>query len=409
MKVGELFLDLGVKGSEKTLGLISGVKGGLQSTASEGLAAKAAIVGAMYALQNLFSTSNKAGTDLKNFNSVLGVSAQTLQQYQYAARQVGVSNEEVASSFSGLQSTMGKVLLGKGGPAGLAEVARLTGDISPREIENLAKDPSALIQKLQEYAQKEKNIWLRNETLKTFGISEGMIAALSRNAFTPQVLNAAPRYSDNEIDRLDKTNAKWSNLGTKIEMAFGRFNAKHGDQLINDIDKITEKVIKLADAFMLVAEKLKIFELIGKVFEGWGLIFDSISAATDDISTLGDAAMKSRKVEDRGSPGQQLGGLWDMLTSVKAVETKTPAEELSSVMDVFKSGKWKEAFNSSNYRVLPPTPIMAPQSGGNTSNITVNQNQTFTHDGTDPVKARTSQRNAVRDALRQMPATTQGN
>src|ERR1700744_4238817 len=104
MDIGSLFLNLGIKGSEKTVGALTDVKKGLGELGSMSLEAKAGIVAAMYALEQLFATSGKAGTDLTNFNAITGESVKTLQQYQYAARQVGVSNQEVEGSFKTLQS-----------------------------------------------------------------------------------------------------------------------------------------------------------------------------------------------------------------------------------------------------------------------------------------------------------------
>lgn len=393
MKVGELFLDLGVEGSEKTLGLITGVKGGLQSTASEGLAAKAAIVGAMYALQSLFSTSNKTGNDLSNFNSLLGVSTKTLQQYQYAARQVGISNSEMEGTFKGLQSTMTKVLMGESAPKGLAQVAQLTGDIDMEDIQAFANKPELLIQRLQQYAQLEKNVGLRNEVLKSFGIGDGVMAGLTRNAFTSDVLSRAPTYSDSDIKNLDKANAAWSNLGTTIEMAVGKFNAKHGGELVKDITLITEKVIKLSESFITLAEKLKIFELIGKVFEGWGMIFDTINQEVDAQNKTGQKS---------DTP------VLDYLTPKKVGGPKSFGEEFGNVIDFMKSGQLSKVFdNMGRVESYIPKP---GQTGGTTTTtvnapVTINAN----HSVNDPNALRSTVSEAVKQAHDQMAARAQGN
>lgn len=298
MQVGELFVTLGVKGHEKTLGTLQSTKKGMENIASTSLEAKAALVGAFYALERLFAASGRAGTDLSNFNATMGVSAQTLQQYQYAARQVGLSNQEVEGSFKALQSTMTKTLMGEGAPKGLARVAQLTGNMTAQDIKRFAEQPQLLIQKLQEYAQKETNAGLRNEVLKSFGVSDGMIAALTRKAFRPEVLSKAPTYSDGEVKSLDRVNAKWANLGDKIEKSIGHFNAKHGDELVDGIGKVTDKVLKLVDAFATLAEKLKVFEGIGKVFEGWGIIMNGLSTGVDALNGAMNDPKKAESLKD---------------------------------------------------------------------------------------------------------------
>lgn len=380
MQIGELILNLGIKGTEKTVGALSNVKKGLSETASMSLEAKAGIIAAMYALERLFATSGKAGTDLTNFNAITGASVKTLQQYQYAARQVGVSNQEVESSFKGLQGVMTKTLLGEGGPKGLARVSLLTGGITAADIQKFAQQPQLLIQKLQEYAGKETNLGLRNETLKSFGLGENMVAALSRNAFRPEVLKKAPTYSNQEVGQLDKANIAWSNLGNKIEMAVGHFNARHGGQMVSDISKIVDQVVKLAEAFTKLAEKLKLFEGIGKVFEGWSEIFGGINSAVDKLSEP-----KKRK--------ELLGDMKDGAVGINNWIA-------SNVMGLGTIDK--------NKQQIVPNSSRPPVLGKQQQNNNVSIHNTFAHPGTDHKRTGDSMRQAVEQAYRQMSAQSQG-
>lgn len=384
MNIGELVLNLGLKGGEKTVGALTNVKKGLGDVASMSLEAKAGIIAAMYALERLFATSGKAGTDLTNFNAITGNSVQTLQQYQYAARQVGVSNQEVEGSFKTLQSTMTKTLLGEGGPKGLARVSLLTGGITSADIQKYAQQPALLIQKLQEYAKKETNIGLRNETLKSFGLGENMVAALSRNAFRPEVLKKAPTYSDKEVGQLDKANIAWANLGNKVEMAVGHFNAMHGGQLVGDISKIIDQVIRLAEAFTKLAEKIHLFEGIGKIFEGWSKIFGGVSDAVDAVS----GAMSSPKKQ------QQLMG--------SALQTGKDA--VGYLGDLGSSFASKVA--SFAHNVAAPEMKSVASAKPQTNNVQIHN--TFAHPGVDPKKTGHSIKQSIEQTYRQMSAQSQG-
>lgn len=376
MNIGELFLNLGIKGTEKTVSSLGNVKKSMGELGSTSLEAKAAIVGAMYALERMFASSNAQGAALTNFNATLGVSAKTLQQYQYAARQVGVSNQEVEGSFRGLQSAITKTLMGEGAPKGLARLSMVTGDMTPADLLKMQKNPELLLQKLQEYAKREQNIGLRNETLKSFGLGDQMIAALSRGAFRQDVLNRAPIYSDRELGSLDKANAAWSNLANKIEMAVGKFNARHGLQLVNDISKITDAVLKLAEAFLKLAEKLKIFEVIGTVFKGWTMIFDSLGKSADKITKDKEGPWKGFLKENKDF----LHGL-------------AQAGEGAAI-------SLKES-------IAPGTTGLSV-GGGKTQNISVNQNLNFQHDGKDHKRTAQSVHEAVRNSYRQLSAQGQG-
>lgn len=376
MDIGSLFLNLGIKGSEKTVGALTNVKKGLGEVGSMSLEAKAGIIAAMYALEQLFATSGKAGTDLTNFNAVTGESVKTLQQYQYAARQVGVSNQDVEGSFKALQSTMTKTLLGEGGPKGLARVSLLTGGISDKDIQEYAKDPAKLIQRLQQYASKETNVGLRNETLKSFGLGENMIAALSRNAFNPNVLKKAPTYSDNEVKQLDKANIAWSNLGNKIQMAVGHFNAMHGGQLVGDISKIVDQVVKLSEAFVKLSEKLHLFEGIGKIFSGWTKIFQGVTSGVDALTGAVTEPKKGKQLLDDTVTGGKnfilgmMGDLKDKLVGPDAT------------------------------MIQPSIPKTAVASNNQNNQVSVTNN--FAHPGVDPKKTGESVHKSIRDAHRQL-------
>lgn len=421
MQIGELFLNLGVKGSEKTIGAIAGVKKGLSETASLSLEAKAGILGAMYALEQLFSTSGKAGTSLTNFNSLTGESVRTLQQYQYAGRQVGLSNDQVADSFKSLQSAMAKTAyLGEGLPKGMNQVAiALKRNFSQLDIRDFAAHPEKLIQVLQEYAQKEKNVGLRNEVLSSIPGANSIISGLTRNAFRPDVLNKAPTYSDREVNQLDKANIAWSNLGNKIEMAVGHFNAKHGLQLVTDISKITDQVVKLADAFVKLFEQLKVFQGIGKAFEGWTEIFKGVSTGVGELSTdKGRSQLGKDTLEFAKSiPGVGMEVGKDIGSAIKNFSLKligngsslsSPAQKIpNSVHHLIHSAHDLKSDHIS-HQVIPSTHGLRGNNTNNqNNNVTINNS--FQHPGTDSKRTADSMKQQVNAALRQSKSLTQAN
>lgn len=278
MTVAELFVNIGVKGADSAGRSIFMIERGMKEVASTSLAAKAAIVGVMYGLERLMMNSAHAGTNLLNFASLTGLSTKELQQWQYAARQAGVQGEDMASSVRGVQNAMSDMLMGKGAPSGMGLLATKVG-FDPAK----ARDTFYVLKQLQQFA-KEVPADIGNAVLKSFGIGDAMIAGMRRNAFNEDVFKKAPTYSEGEIGSLNKVGVGWSNVGNKIEMAMGHLTAKHGMNMVNDIGNIVGQIMKLADALTTLAEKLKIFELIGKVFEGWGLLFGLIGDGIDKVS-----------------------------------------------------------------------------------------------------------------------------
>ena len=386
MTIAELFVNLGVKGADSAGKALKGVKGGLGDVKSMSLEAKAAILGVVYGLQRMMSASAQQGTDLSNFASLTGLSTKVLQQYQYAGQQVGITNEEVAGSFKQVQNAMMQTLTGQGAPSGLARVAELTGGITREQ----AKDTELMMRKLQEYALKEQNQALGNQNLKSFGLSEGVIAGMRRNAFNEDIMKKAPSYTDAQIKSLDKVNAAWANLGGQIKKAFGDFTAKDGLKIVREISMITTEVIKMAKAFMQLADSLQLFKGISKIFEGWGMIFKGI---TEGVDTVKDAATGSDKKKTAAQDRLKEWG--------------------ETFMDIFKGMEivGKEQTYGKDYetgiknKVLPS--VRSGDSSKKDQNIHINQNLNFQHDGKDSKKTGDSVKKAVQGAALQMFTQTQ--
>lgn len=300
-KLGKQLDDTGKKG-RKARDQVNGVQKGLKDTAAASFEAKAGILAAAYALQRLVSASNQRGTELTNFATVLDTSAKTLQQYQYAGQQVGVTNDEMAATFKNLSSAAAKITLGQGAPGGLFEVAANAGvRLGPADIKRMADNPEEMIQLLQKFFQSKRaqtdKAWA-NEMGRTFGLSDNVIAAMRKNAFRPEAIAKAPAFSDKEAANLAKLDAQWKNLGTKWEMFFGKMNLQHGGELIKDLDMISTKVMTLMESFSKLAEKLKIFETIGKAFEGWSMIFDGINSGVTSLTEAAEDPKKAVTMRD---------------------------------------------------------------------------------------------------------------
>lgn len=445
MIIAELFVNLGIKGAEKTVGALSNVQKGMQNLGSLSLETKAAIVGAMYALERLFSKSGTTGTDLTNFSTLIGTSTKTLQQYQFAARQVGVSNQETEATFKTLASTMTKIRMGEGAPKGFAQVAMLTGGINAADVEKFMQNPELLLQRLQLYAQKEKRLGIRNEVLKSFGLSDNLIAGLARNAFNPTALARAPTYSDRELKDLDKANIAWANLGNTIAMAFGRFNAAHGGQLVKDLSLLTEKVLTLANAFLKLAEAAHVFEWLNKSVQGLSMLMDTLTNLVNSFRTP-----KGRQ-ELQEDTGDLFKGIFDFLkekafdffnnnkgkestpSSDKSKTLKNP--QMGSVIQkVFQNEpnmfnpiaqdglfeKNKGLLGEERKLVLvqsPPsidlstiTPNVSRENNIKTvtQNFNVNQNFTYSQDANDQSKSTDHMKKAVTEAFRQLSSQVQG-
>lgn len=387
------------------------------------LQASAGILAATYGFERLTAASGAIGTGLTNFNALTGISVQRLQQYQYAARQVGVSNEEMASSLKSMQSVMGAVARGESNPAGVNFISPFVGGFDRNKIQDI----EYVMGKLKQFANNPAIADVQKRwALGTFGLGEGVITGLMRNAFRPDILKRAPTYGDKEIDALNRANIAWSNLGTTIEMAVGHFNAKHGAQLVHDIGNIVTKVEKLADAFLKIADRLKLFEILGKYINDWAQAFDVAAKGIDNFSKsegLGKASSKlgfltSDKAEGDISRAALGGAIFSFLTGKSVIKGALGSAASQIAFDYFNTDKRKQMDDflnkgASKLGIIPPhllAPSIPATAGGAapTTNVNVNQNLNFQHDGKDHAKTGGSVKEAIKQFYRQSAAQLQG-
>lgn len=285
MKIAELFVNLGIKGDEKTQKAIGGVQSGLGKISTAGLEAKAALIAMMYGLQRLTSASTQEATSLQNFSLRTGIATKTLQQYQYAARLAGASSEEFNSSIAALQQNMEAMKQGKGAPEWWGALQSEMGRID-------LNDPIKAFQKIQEFTQKFKgNASFIQSGLRAWGIGDNVYAGMLKNVFTEQNFKKAPTYSDGEIQRLDKVRQLWVGISDKIEKSIGILNSKYGGKLVADIERIIPKIMKLVENLALLAEKAKVFDVIGK-----GI--DLMGGGVDKINKSNLFGLNSEKMSD---------------------------------------------------------------------------------------------------------------
>jgi hypothetical protein len=153
-------------------------------------------------------------------------------------------------------------------------------------------NPFFMMEKLQKFATSGLNPAIIRDKLQTMGLSDNTIAAMMRNSFRPDVFAQAPVLNDNQIGSLNKVDAAYARLGSKIKNAFGQFTAKHGLQIVTDMEKITTAVIKLAEALTNLADKFKLFGMISN-------FLTSVGDTANNISLLFGSDKDRQKLADK--------------------------------------------------------------------------------------------------------------
>ena len=387
MKIAELFVGLGIKGGDESKKQVQDVDKSLKGVVSTGLAVKAGLIAITYGLQRLMNKSSMAGASLNQFENSTGLSAKRLQQWQFAARQFNVESEEMTGSVKSVQDAITNMLMGKGAPEGFGVVANMV-NVDPKRV----RDTFYVLEKLQEFA-KQVPADVSKSMMRSFGLSEGVIAAMRQGAFNETVFRKAPTYNDGQIKALRKLNVGWSNMGDRIEKSLGALNAKYGGQLLKDIGRISEKLLRLIDLLASLAEKIKLFKGVTMVFDGWVEIFqlinDSVDGLKKNLEPLFDFLNGDKK--DGGNALKETGlnigkSVLDFSTDSWGVAKIIGAEMNKAISGSSLQSKSLQTSNNANF----------------------NQTLNFS-DSSDVDKIRYSVEKATKDAYRQMQSQRQVN
>lgn len=283
--VGDLYVNLGIRGADKTIDAITGVKKGFGDITSMSIEAKAAILAALYGFDKLFQSSNQLGMNLTNTATLLGGDhwLQALQKYSYIAKQIGSSNEEVSSTFLALRKSAADIEMGGGPPKFMLSIneALTKGGLGAIDFKKALNDSEYFFQKLQEFASKTNvRPELKDQWLASIIGSDKLRAGMINNVFTPGALAHAPSLSDNQVKALNHTYQSESKLKSKIQLEFDKFDAKHGDELVNHVSKIVESISSLAENLDKLAERLYVFDGLNH----------ALSFLADSLGTYADVA-----------------------------------------------------------------------------------------------------------------------
>lgn len=427
--ISELFVTLGVKGSEKTVEAFAKVGTGIKNVATMSFEAKAAIIGATYALEQLMSSSAERGTELSNLSQYLGISTKQLQQWQFAARQAGESGEEFTASLKSVYEKIAQMRMGKQRPEGFAIFSQAVGGF---DIEKSYHDIFYTLSKLQEFAKSNIDTLVQNPVLKSFGLSENTIAAMRKGVFNTVNIKRAPTYNDQEIKSLNQVKVLWDNLENKVAMFFGHFTAKNGKEMIENISKTADQLFKIAEALEKISSKLHAMDHITDVFKGWSVLLQTVSDLLEGKSTK--ELEKNKLLGPAVIQDEKLSAQKNLEMAQKNIEFSLKREQIGNILPSFfgsirdslsnsksylnpeldKSTDFKDILNNIfNYLpnnqqglITPPVPY-TQNSSNKVNNTSINQNLYFQHEGKEYGKIQSSVNESIVLAWKQLSAQSQ--
>lgn len=321
MVVGELLINLGIKGAEAAGRSLFVINNQVKDLASNSLAAKAAVVGVIYGLERMTSLAGKTGMGLQQFSYATGLSTEMLQKWQYAGAQFGVTGEEMAGTVKSVQDAMTNMLLGKGAPEGMGLLASKVGFDPAR-----ARDTFYVMEKLRQFAQSVPPDVGRN-LMRSFGISDTMFQFMAKSK---QDMDKMPvGLSNGTIKELARIEVAWSRFWTKMKnFGFGLV-ASHGGGFISELSHAANETIKIAKSFDELLKRSQGIQVLAAAIGAIALVsFAPLTASIVALMTiLAELDKKdsniNKRIDKRGGVGnwfmqeimggENYGKQWDRL------------------------------------------------------------------------------------------------
>ena len=280
--ISELFVSIGVKGSEKTVETFVNINKGLGSVKEMSLETKAALVAAAYALDRLFVTSAQRSNQLLLAGNYLQMDQKVLQQYIYAAHQAGLSTETMIGTFGKLKNALSNVQYGHLPNWLNLMFGNMHIQATKENINRFVAHPEEFLQLLRKYFEQfnGKIDWAQISQLMDDMLGQEVTSAMfgKENPFDQKVLNKAPIVAEGNLENIDKNRKALTDLEDKLKADFDKmFGSTTGSRITQDIINLANAVESLAKALVTLSDKWDVI----KTITGW-------VQQTADVLTGGD-------------------------------------------------------------------------------------------------------------------------
>lgn len=248
MKIGDLFLEVNLKGIGKAVSGLNGIKKSLSGITSEALGAFGQITALVGAFGTLATVNGNAAMKLQQYSNITGASTKNLQDWQYTLSKAGVPIDETTNAMVHLQDIFSEFsLLTKGLPSGFGGLLQKYGrGLTESSFLNAGSVEAriALLQKLASQIRGEADKSdFRNRLQAAFGFSNVFTQGLETSG--PLQHNPYAR-SAKQIEALAKIRAQITQLQMALERSFDNFLLKN----FKDISTAVFGLIRILPEFL---------------------------------------------------------------------------------------------------------------------------------------------------------------
>lgn len=283
MNVGELFIDIGIKGAQKVGQALKGITTDMGDFSNKALLGKSAVAGVFYGIEQMMTKAADAGMTLERFTNLTGLNTDEVQKWQVVLNRAGVTADEVTSSFTQVASAVAKIKLAEGSN-GFTPLMRYTKDFDFNKVDN----PNYIYQKAQELTRsKEIPISFQNEFLRKAGFSDQVIAGLRSATRSVDQIRPGEILSKATIKQNSAIKGDFLDLQRRFLLLESRTTSKYGRPIEQELGRALSgagKLISVLEKFSQTSPNLAIAMTalsvaIGAAFFPWTAAAIGLTAA----------------------------------------------------------------------------------------------------------------------------------
>lgn len=208
MKIGELFVRLGVQADTFTVKDFASAIGQIPVSAA---AAVTALAGTSMGFLDLTRHTLDLANNLSLFRAETGLSADELQRWQAVAKQVGMSGDVVTQSIMGITNALAQIRLGHG--ESLMPFGRLGVDIRGKDAFDILKQIGQNSSRLSPEVARTLmgQLGVSPEMMRIFALGPGQFNKMAA---------IGPSLRDNDIQAMQEFQAELGRFNIIVERSF---------------------------------------------------------------------------------------------------------------------------------------------------------------------------------------------
>ena len=385
MLAGEFFVNLGIKNADVAVKSVEAVQGSMNKLAHSSLEAKAAALGAMYAIERVIAGGAAFGKEWKVFGESTQINIIAAQKWAAALEDVNVSAEETMQTFESMQKVLVGLVKDHNMPPWLGFLIQ-QAHITPEEVTDPRSVPK-IMEKMRELSKGLDSRWkpFMYDAYSALGINPHFAQGLSRLKQNPEEMKGLRITGTGEIDNLAALDARWTKFMRNFKADMNDFASSSGHGLVKTLQGALTVIEKIAHQMHEMGVG------VGAIETAFTLIVGAISPIAGVITGLltligewqkyqhGDDSIFGKVNLKKGEkPADSIGEL--ITSKIYSPNNKNTDKKM---FDFLSSPK--EMFNEYMLDMLLLKSAIASHDNGPT---VVNVNQTNNHTGTTKEQVR---------------------